>query len=99
MIPVPDPKPISLEGIASYPLKSRKSKVRAKDFAKPWKRGGPFERWVQSLPRILAADDFRKVVDHVVRAVKGKKMVILAMGAGRQAAESIDTYLKNQDNR
>jgi hypothetical protein len=81
VIPVPDPKPISLEGIASYPLKSRKSKVTGQDFAKPWKRGGTFGRWIQSLPRILGANDFRKVVDHVVRAVKGKKMIILAMGA------------------
>jgi hypothetical protein len=78
---VSDPKPISLEGIASYPLKSRASKVTVQDFAKPWKRGGSFELWLQSLPRILAAKDFKKVVDRVVGAVKSKKMVILAMGA------------------
>jgi hypothetical protein len=78
---VPDPKPISLEGIASYPLKSRTSKVTVQDFAKPWKRGGTLGLWIKSLPRILAANDFRKVVDHVVRAVQGKKMIILGMGA------------------
>jgi hypothetical protein len=78
---VPDSKPISLEGITSYPLKARKSKVRFDDFAKPWTRGGALERWIKSLPRILAANDFRKVVDHLVQAAQGKKMIILGMGA------------------
>jgi hypothetical protein len=81
VIPVSDPKPISLEGITSYPLKSRTSKVTVQDFARPWQPGGTLGLWIQSLPRILAAKDFTKVIDHVVQAAHGKKMIILAMGA------------------
>jgi hypothetical protein len=81
IISVSDPKPVSLEKIVSYPLKSRVSKVTVQNFAKPWKGGGTLGLWFKSLPRILAADDFRKVVDRVVRAAQGKKMIILGMGA------------------
>ena len=74
-------KPISFEGIRSYPLRERSSKVRTDDFAEPWKAGGDMSRWIGSLPRILAGDDIRKVVEGVVRAARSKKTVILAMGA------------------
>ena len=74
-------EPISLEGIKSYPLKQRPSKVRIDDFGKPWKAGGDMSAWVDSLPRILAANDIIKVAESIVKAVKSQKMVILAMGA------------------
>lgn len=74
-------EPISLEGIRSYPLKQRASKVSVDDFGKPWKAGGSMNAWLESLPRILAGNDIIKVAESIVKAVKSKKMVILAMGA------------------
>jgi hypothetical protein len=74
-------KPISLNGIRTYPLQTRLSKVKVDDFGAPWQSGGKMKQWIQSLPKILAGNDFRKVVDHISRAAKLKKMVILAMGA------------------
>lgn len=74
-------KPISLNGIRSYPLQERLSKVKVDDFGAPWQCGGEMKRWIQSLPKLLAGNDFRRVVNHISRAVKFKKMVILAMGA------------------
>jgi hypothetical protein len=74
-------KPISLDGIQSYPLKERASKVKVDDFGQPWRSGGRMKQWIQSLPNILAGDDFRKAADAIAGAVKAEKMVILGMGA------------------
>lgn len=74
-------KPISLNGIRTYPLKERVSKISIDDFAKPWISGGDMRDWINSLPAVLAGHDFRKVADKIVSAVKSGKMVILAMGA------------------
>jgi hypothetical protein len=78
---VSDWKPISLEKIRSYSVKDRPSKVRQDDFGTPWKPGGAMGSWLASLPRILAGNDFRAVVDHLVRASRNNKMILLAMGA------------------
>jgi hypothetical protein len=74
-------EPISLEGIKSYPLKQRSSKVRVDDFGRPWKAGGSMSAWFESLPRILAGDDIIKATERIVKAVKLQKMIIFAMGA------------------
>jgi hypothetical protein len=37
--------------------------------------------WLSSLPRILAGNDFRAVVDRLARAARNRKMILLAMGA------------------
>ncbi len=73
--------PISLDGITSYPLGERKSKVTIDDFARPWQPGADMKSWLQSLPGILAGSDFRRVVDSIVQSHLSGKMVILAMGA------------------
>jgi hypothetical protein len=74
-------KPISLEGIQSYSLNKRASKVKREDFARPWKPGGDFRQWLNALPRILAGSDFRMVVDRIVKARRSGKIILLAMGA------------------
>ena len=74
-------KPISLENIKTYPLKSRESKVTVKEFGKAWTSGGSMREWMKSLPGILAGQDLMDVSDCIVEAVKNKKMVILGMGA------------------
>jgi hypothetical protein len=78
---VSDWKPISLDSIRSYSVKDRPSKVRLDDFGAPWKPGGAMGSWFQSLPRILAGNDFRAVVDRLVRASRDKRMILLGMGA------------------
>ena len=74
-------QPISLEGVKSYSLKERPSKVAREDFAEPWKQGGGLKLWLKSLPKILAGNDFRRVVDRVIGAHRSGKVIILAMGA------------------
>ena len=51
-----------LSGIHTYPLKSRKSKARAEDFATPARAATPVTAFVDSLPDILAAADLKAVV-------------------------------------
>jgi len=74
-------KPIDLQGVKTYSLQSRASKVKVADFAKSWQAGAGFEAWLQSLPSILAAQNFQKIVAHIVQAHKKGAPVILAMGA------------------
>jgi len=73
--------PISLDKVKSYPLKERSSKVKIENFGKPWRAGGEMRLWIRSLPKILGGNDFRRVVDCIVRAVRSEKVTILAMGA------------------
>ena len=73
--------PISLDGVKSYPLKNRDSKVKVDDFGHAWQPGGSMSRWLESLPKILAGNDFTEIVDRIVRAAASNKTIILAMGA------------------
>jgi hypothetical protein len=73
--------PISLDGVKTYPLRDRESKVGIEDLGKPWKPGGSLGTWFGSLPKILAADDLRKVASRIVGAVQTDNMVLLAIGA------------------
>jgi len=74
-------EPISLDGIKSYPIKERRSKVRIEDFGSPWKAGGSFKDWMDNLPGILAGKDLITVAERIVQAAKNRKTVILGMGA------------------
>ena len=73
--------PISLDGVKSYPLEKRPSKVKVDDFGDAWQPGGSMNRWLESLPKILAGNDFIAIVDRFVRAAASNKTIILAMGA------------------
>jgi hypothetical protein len=75
------PKPLDLSGLKTYPLESRKSKVERADFAHPWKHGGSLEDFLDRIPNILAARDFRAVVSAIANAHRENKPVVLAMGA------------------
>ncbi len=74
-------KPISLYAVKSYPLKERESKVNIDDFARAWEPGGSMNRWLVSLPRILAGGDLLEIRDRMVRAASSNRTIILAMGA------------------
>ena len=73
--------PISLDEVKSYPLEKRLSKVKVDDFGDAWQPGGSMNRWLESLPKILAGNDFTEIVDRFVRAAASGKTIILAMGA------------------
>ncbi len=74
-------KPIDLAPLKTYSLASRKSKVDRTDFARAWRPQGSLKDFLDQLPRILAAGDFRAVVSAIAKAHKAGKNVVLAMGA------------------
>jgi deoxyhypusine synthase len=72
--------PISLKNIKTCSLKRRKSKVRLDSLGSPFVGKG-FREFLDSLPNMLAARDFRFTVEAIVRAHKHERPVILGMGA------------------
>src|SRR6187549_2348838 len=70
-----------LNGIKTYPLRSRQSKVGLAQFATPHKAGSGINGFVKSLPGLLAARDFKDVVDAMVAARRADKAIIWGLGA------------------
>jgi hypothetical protein len=67
---------LELEPARTYPLRSRPSKVTVAQFAKVPQRDNGIAQWVESLPQVLAGNDFRKVVLALERArVRGKPVI------------------------
>lgn len=74
-------RPLSLDGVSTYPLASRKSKVSRADFARPHRRGAAFASFLDALPAILAGGTVRALRDEVLRARARRRPVILGLGA------------------
>jgi hypothetical protein len=74
-------EPLSLDGITTYSLTERHSKVSQADFGAPWKKGGSFKEFVARLPRILAGETLREVAAAWVKARRAERQVLLGMGA------------------
>jgi hypothetical protein len=73
-------EPIDFTKLKTVSLSERGGKVKAADFAKPYPRGGGLAAWLDSLPRILAANAFRAVVDRVYEARAAGRAIIWGMG-------------------
>lgn len=74
------PAPLNLRRIRWSSLKGKRHKVREGSFAKVWRKGGSLTGFVSSLPAILAARDFREVVQRITAAVRQERTVLLGMG-------------------
>jgi hypothetical protein len=72
-------QPLSLEGLKTVPLETRGGKVRVEDFARPY-QGAGLSAWIDSLPRILAADSFRGILDALQNAREQKRAILWGMG-------------------
>ena len=70
-----------LSGIRTYPIKSRTSKARVEDFARPALPDGSLAAFLDSLPRMLAAADFNAVVRAIVEAKRAAAGVVWGLGA------------------
>ncbi len=71
----------SFKNVKRTSLKSRKSKVEISREGIPHKTKSSFKEFMDRLPSILAAYDFRKAVTFIVNARRKKRPVILGMGA------------------
>jgi hypothetical protein len=70
-----------LSSVHTYPLASRRSKVRREDFARPHQPGGSFADWFASLPRILGGRDVTAVAEAMRAARAADAGIIWGLGA------------------
>src|SRR5262245_567409 len=73
-------KPFDLNGLKTYELNSRPSKVFVEDLGQPVGPGAGIGDWLEALPRQLAANDLRRVRDHLCRAHRDGRTVVAALG-------------------
>jgi len=72
--------PIDLSGLKTISLAERGGKVRQADFAHVYRPGSGMAGFLDSLPRILAGDALRAVVEAIETAHAKRKPVIWGMG-------------------
>jgi hypothetical protein len=70
-----------LSGVRTFPLASRKSKVRVEDFATAYQKGSGVAGLLRSLPAALAAGDFAAVVAALLAARRADAAIIWGLGA------------------
>ena len=75
-----DIRPLGLEGVNTYPLASRPSKVAAEDFARPFGEDASLRDFLSSLPNILAVQSIREVAARVRRARELGRPVVWGLG-------------------
>ena len=73
-------RPLDVSGLKTIPIQARGGKVRVDHFARPYTKGESVIQFVDSLPRLLAADSFRSVAEAILRAKAAKKPVIWGLG-------------------
>jgi hypothetical protein len=73
-------KPMDLSGLRTVALGARGGKVTTAHFATCYQPGTGITGLIDSLPHLLAADDFRAVVDAIAEARTRKRQIIWAMG-------------------
>jgi len=73
-------RPFNLSGLRTYELASRPSKVAVTDLGRPVAPTTPIGEWLDSLPQQLAANELRRLRDHVVRAHLDGRTVAVALG-------------------
>jgi hypothetical protein len=72
--------PMDLAGLRTVSLKARGGKVRTADFASVYRPGSGVAGLIDSLPHILASDDFRAVVAAILEARRRGRQIIWGMG-------------------
>jgi hypothetical protein len=73
-------RPFDLHGLRTYELASRPSKVAVADLGKPVNPATPIGDWLDALPKQLAANELRKLRDHLARAHRDGRTVAVALG-------------------
>jgi hypothetical protein len=73
-------QPLDFSGLRTIGLAERGGKVRAGDFAVPYREGSGVAGLLDSLPHILAGDSFRAVVDAIAAARSKGRAILWGMG-------------------
>jgi hypothetical protein len=70
-----------LSGVRTYPLKARRSKARVEEFARPYEKGAGVAGLLRALPDILAASDFKAIVQALLQARATGGGILWGLGA------------------
>ena len=73
-------RPLDFAGLKTIGLSERGGKVKAADFAIPYRKGAGFAAWLDSLPHILAGESFRRVVEAVAAARERQRAIVWGLG-------------------
>ena len=73
-------RPFDLQGLRTYELQSRPSKVFHTDLGRPGSPATSIGDWLDTLPKQLAANELRKLRDHIVRAHSDGRTIAVALG-------------------
>lgn len=69
-----------LSRVKTIPIGGRPNKVQAEEFASPPASDRSFSAFLDSLPDVLVARDFLKVIDAIATAFRSKKAVVAMLG-------------------
>ena len=75
-----DVRPLDLDGVNTYSLASRPSKVTVKDFARPVDENSSLQDFLKKLPDILAVQSLRALASQMRRARELRKPIIWGIG-------------------
>ena len=73
-------EPLSFDGLKTVPIGERGGKVQVEHFARPYQKGDGVARLLDSLPKLLAADAFRSVIDALRHAKRQKRAILWGVG-------------------
>ncbi|MGD0500806.1 MAG: hypothetical protein ABSC23_20520 [Bryobacteraceae bacterium] len=73
-------RPLDFANLKTVGLEERGGKVKIADFASPYRQGSGVAGWLDSLPRILAGDSFRAVVEAVAAAREKRRAIVWGLG-------------------
>jgi hypothetical protein len=76
-----DFKKIDLTKTKTYSIKNRASRVRLDLFGKPLPSKASFNELLDSLPKFLKAEDFRRLVERITKAIEKDKRCLFMIGA------------------
>lgn len=73
-------QPLDFSGLSTVPIAERGGKVRLEHMARPHVAGSAVSAWLDSLPKILAADSLRAVAASLIDARKSGRAIIWGLG-------------------
>ncbi len=73
-------EPLDFSSLSTVPIAERGGKVRLEHMARPHTAGTTVSAWLESLPKILAADSLRAVAADLIRARASGRAIVWGLG-------------------
>jgi hypothetical protein len=74
-------EPLALDGVRTYPLAARRSKVTLRDFGRPHRAGSSTVAFLDSLPRLLGGETLRALAREIQRGRARRRPILWGLGA------------------